>query len=91
MRKYTQEFVEKQFENRGSKLLSEYKASNLKLDVICSEGHFTHPKFSNFINSNGNGCGHPECKNKRIAKSNSLSYEEVRDKINVDDILISKE
>ena len=57
----------------GFVLLSqEYIDTKTKLDVKCPVGHVFHPYLLNFRKSKS--CGHPECKNIKISKSNSLSY-----------------
>ena len=78
MKRFSYEYVKEQIESvEGFKLLSkEYKDTKTKLELRCPKGHLFTPYYLNFMSSKS--CGHKECKNAKIAKSNSNSYDYVK-------------
>lgn len=57
--RFSQEFIAKEFEKIGYKLLSKYKNYDTKLDILCSEGHLYKVDYSHF--KRGYKC--PYCSN----------------------------
>jgi ribosomal protein S27E/endogenous inhibitor of DNA gyrase (YacG/DUF329 family) len=74
-KKLTYNYVKKQIEKTGYKLLSkEYKGSHIKLEVQCLEGHMYKVTWSRF--QQGDRC--PICANKIRANKRKLTYNYVK-------------
>ena len=78
-RKFTYEYVKEYIESQGYELLSNnYKNSRIKLKMKCDKGHVFEMCFHNFKNENQR-CS--VCRYEKSAKSNSNSYEYVKEYI----------
>lgn len=79
MKKLSYNYIKEQIERiDGYTLLStEYKTSTEPLSVMCPKGHIFYPMFYNFIKKKTR-CNHPTCKNIKISKSNSNTYEKIK-------------
>ncbi|AMB18648.1 homing endonuclease [Bacillus phage Eldridge] len=76
---YTLKQVKEIVESRGYTLLdTDYENSHSYLNMLCPEGHPCKIKFHAF-NNRGDGCG--ICGNDKRAKSNTYTYEEVKELI----------
>lgn len=74
-RKFTQEEMEKIFEEQGCTLLSEHKGCKTHLEYICSCGNKSKIRFDKF--RQGQRCR--DCASRKITKKQLYTYEYVKD------------